>query len=54
MKFQMKNIATNCELPWCMLEPFNESLNTMDLILFHLCEEYEEYKEYYKNLIKRS
>lgn len=49
-----RNITTNCELPWCMLEPFNESLNTMDLILFHLCEEYEEYKEYYKNLIKRS
>lgn len=54
MNTNTRNITTNCELPWCMLEPFNESLNTMDLILFHLCEEYEEYKEYYKNLIKRS
>lgn len=49
-----QTMTTNCELPWCMLGDFNESLNTMDLILFHLCEEYKEYKEYYKNLIKRS
>ena len=49
-----QTMTTNCELPWSMLEDFNESLNTVDLILFHLCEEYKEYKEYYKNLIKRS
>ena len=47
------HMLTNCELPKDLMDQ-NLELNSMDIILFHLCEEYDWYKEYYKNLIKNN
>ena len=44
-------IKTNCELPLTLLSK-NLDLNEMDLVLFHLFIENEEYKNYYLSLRK--
>lgn len=44
-------IKTNCELPKDLIDK-NLELNSMDLVLFHLYDSYEWYREYYKNLRK--
>ena len=44
-------IKTNCELPKDLIDR-NLELNSMDLVLFHLYDSYEWYREYYKNLRK--
>lgn len=44
-------VQTNCELPKSLIER-NLELNDMDLVLFHLYDSYEWYREYYKNLRK--
>ncbi len=38
----------NCELPLEMLED-NGNLNDYDFILYHLCDKYTSYKDYFKN-----
>lgn len=44
-------VQTNCELPKSLIER-NLELNDMDLVLFHLYDSYEWYRDYYKNLRK--
>lgn len=44
-------IKTNCELPKDLIDR-NLELNSMDLVLFHLYDSYEWYRDYYKNLRK--
>lgn len=45
-------ILTNSELPLCMLED-NVKLNDFDLVLYHLFESNERYKQYYLNIRKQ-